>query len=202
MKFQNTRENLKNHAAEKLGNQFFFMHIDSDQVVLFLYRFAIRTAPGERNPKEMPKPFLAEAAPAALDAASQISILINDATEYHAVAPFLSYCAFMSSTTHVWGIFSKNKSIEASCKKHLASNVKYLGKMKHWGMFHFMAENLNDISVSMQMRPRQYRMRWQIMMILFFSMETGLRSIHMASKRQITRIPLSRSRRNLIAILP
>lgn len=146
LELQDTRENLKNHAAERLGNQFLFMHIASNQVVLFLHRFAIPTAPGARNPKEIPKSFLAEAAPAALDAASQISLLINDATEYHAVAPFLGYCAFMSSTIHVWGIFSKNKSIEASCKKHLASNIKYLGKMKkHWGMFHFMAENLKDI---------------------------------------------------------
>ena len=143
---QDSRENLKNHAAERLGNQFLFMHIASNQVVLFLHRFAIPTAPGARNPKELPTKFLAEAVPAVLDAASQISILINDALEYHAVAPFLGYCAFMSSTIHVWGIFSKNKSIEASCKGHLASNVKYLGKMKkHWGMFHFMAENLKDI---------------------------------------------------------
>ena len=143
---QNTRENLKNHAAERLGNQFLFMHIASNQVVLFLHRFAIPTAPGGRNPMELPKSFLAEAAPAVLDAASQISILINDAVEHQAVAPFLGYCAFMSSTIHVWGIFSKNKSIEASCKKHLTSNVKYLGRMKkYWGMFHFMAENLKDI---------------------------------------------------------
>ena len=143
---QNSHENLKNHAAERLGNQFLFMHIASNQVVLFLHRFAIPTAPGARNPKELPTHFLAEAVPAVLDAASQISILVNDALEYHAVAPFLGYCAFISSTIHVWGIFSKNKSIEASCKRHLASNVKYLGKMKkYWGMFHFMAENLKDI---------------------------------------------------------
>ena len=143
---QDSRENLRNHAAERLGNQFLFMHIAWNQVVLFLHRFAIPTAPGARNPKELPTKFLAEAVPAVLDAASQISILINDALENHAVAPFLGYCAFMSSTIHVWGIFSKKKSIEASCKRHLASNVKYLGKMKkHWGMFHFMAENLKDI---------------------------------------------------------
>ena len=143
---QDSRVNLKNHAAERLGNQFLFMHIASNQVVLFLHRFAIPTAPGARNPKELPTKFLAEAVPAVLDAASQISILVNDALEYHAVAPFLGYCAFMSSTIHVWGIFSKNKYIEASCKRHLASNVKYLGKMKkYWGMFHFMAENLKDI---------------------------------------------------------
>lgn len=143
---QNTRENLKNHAAERLGNQFLFMHIASNQVVLFLHRFAIPTAPGGRNPKEIPKAFLAEAVPAVLDAASQISVLINDAIEYHAVAPFLGYCAYMSSIIHVWGIFSKNRSIEASCKRHLTDNVRYLGKMrKYWGMFHFMTENLKDI---------------------------------------------------------
>ena len=142
----NTRENLKTHAAEKLGNQFLFLHIASNQVVLFLHRFAIPTAPGARNSKEIPKSFLAEAAPAVLDAATQISDLINDALKYHAVAPFLGYCAFMSSTIHVWGIFSKNKSIEASCKRNLTSNVRYLSRMKkHWGMFHFMAENLKDI---------------------------------------------------------
>lgn len=143
---QNTRENLKNHAAERLGNQFLFMHIASNQVVLFLHRFAIPTAPGGRNPKEIPKAFLAEAVPAVLDAASQISVLINDAIEYHAVAPFLGYCAYMSSIIHVWGIFSRNRSIEASCKRHLTDNVRYLGKMKkYWGMFHFMTENLKDI---------------------------------------------------------
>ena len=143
---QNTRENLKNHAAERLGNQFLFMHIASNQVVLFLHRFAIPTAPGGRNPKEIPKAFLAEAVPAVLDAASQISVLINDAIEYHAVAPFLGYCAYMSSIIHLWGIFSKNRSIEASCKRHLTNNVRYLGKMKkYWGMFHFMTENLKDI---------------------------------------------------------
>lgn len=146
VELRNTRDNLRNHAAERLGNQFLFMHIASYQVVLFLHRFAIPTAPGGRNPKEMPKSFLTEAAPVALDAASQISILINDAIEHHAVAPFLGYCAFMSSTIHVWGVFSKNKSIEESCKKDLANNVKYISKMKkHWGMFHFMAENLKDI---------------------------------------------------------
>ena len=143
---ENTEENLRNHAAEKLANQFLFMHIASNQVVLFLHRFAIPTAPGARNPKEMPKSFLSEAGPAAMDAANQISTLIKVAVEHHAVAPFLGYCAFLSSTVHVWGIFSKNQSFEISCRKHLENNVKYLGQMKkHWGMFHFLVENLKEI---------------------------------------------------------
>ena len=142
----NTTDNLRNHAVEKLGNQFLFLHIASNMVALFLNRFAIPTAPGGRNPKEMPKSFLSEAGPAAVEAASQISSLLTDAIEHHAVAPFLGYSAFVSSTVHVWGIFSKNKQLETVCKRHLASNVKYLGKMKkYWGMFHFMTENLKDI---------------------------------------------------------
>jgi hypothetical protein len=143
---ENTADNLKNHAAEKLGNQFIFLHIASNMVALYLNRFAIPTAPGGRNPLEMPNSFLSEAGPAAVEAASHISALLTEAVEHHAVAPFLGYSAFVSSTIHVWGIFSKNKSLETTCKRHLASNVKYLGKMKkYWGMFHFMTENLKDI---------------------------------------------------------
>lgn len=143
---QNTRENLQNHVVEKLGNQFLFMHIASNQVVLFLHRFAVPTALGGRNPKDIPKSFLAEAGPAAVDAANQISSLLTDAIDHHVFAPFVGYCAFLSSTVQVWGIFSKNPSLEASSKRNLVNNVKYLGKMKkHWGMFHFMAENLKDI---------------------------------------------------------
>jgi len=144
---ENTSENLENHAAEKLGNQFLFLHIASNQTVLFLNRFAIPTAPSARNPRDMPTYFLNEAGPAAVDAAQQTSSLISEAWDYHAVAPFLGYCAFLSSTIHVWAIFFRKepKTVELS-RKHLATNLKYLGRMKkYWGMFHFMLENLKDI---------------------------------------------------------
>ena len=142
---ENTPENLKNHAAEKLGNQFLFLHIASNQVILFLNRFAIPTAPGARNPKDMPKPFVSEAGPIAIDAAAQISILIKNCWEYHAVAPFLGYCAFLSSTVLVFAIFS-NEKLSSASERHLTTNVNYLTKMKkYWGMFHFMMENLKDI---------------------------------------------------------
>ncbi|KAI9873739.1 MAG: hypothetical protein M1830_010661, partial [Pleopsidium flavum] len=141
-----TPENLKNHAAERLANQFLFMHICYQQVILFMHRFAVPSTPGARSAKEMPKPFLAEAWNAAIDAADKISNLISEAEDHQVVAPFAGYCAFLSSTVHICGIFSKNVQLEASSKRNLASNVKYLSKMKrHWGMFHFMAENLKDI---------------------------------------------------------
>ena len=94
----------------------------------------------------MPKSFLAEAGPVAVEAASQISVLLSDAIEHNAVAPFLSYCAFVSGTVHIWGIFSKTSPLEVSCKQSLGSNIKYLSKMeRYWGMCPFMVRNLKDI---------------------------------------------------------
>lgn len=141
-----TPSNLQTHAAEKLANQFLFMHISYNQVVLFLHKFAVPTTPGGRIPKDMPKDFVNEAAQTALEAAAQISVLINEATDHSVCAPFVGYCTFVSSTVHVFGIFSKNPQFEASSKRYLAYNVKYLSKMKmYWGMFHYMAESLKDI---------------------------------------------------------
>ncbi|MCJ1397989.1 hypothetical protein MMC11_001185 [Xylographa trunciseda] len=139
-------DNLQVHAAEKLANQFLFMHISYNQVVLFLHKFAIPASPGGRIPKEMPTEFVNDAAQTALDAAGQISSLLNETSHYLVAAPFVGYCAFVSSTVHVWGIFSKNPQLEVSSKRNLAYNVKYISKMKkYWGMFHYMAENLKDI---------------------------------------------------------
>lgn len=143
---QNNQDNLKNHAAEKLANQFLLMHIASYQVILFLHCFAIPTSPGGKLHCDMPEAFFAEAGRAAIEAAGQISLLLKDALDHLVVAPFAGYCAFTSSTVQVWGIFSKNPTLEATSKQNLARNVKYLSKMKkYWGMFHFMGHNLKDI---------------------------------------------------------
>lgn len=141
-----TDENLRNHAAERLANQFLFMHICYHQVNLFMHRFAIPSTSGGRTSKEMPKSFLGDALNTAVDAAKQISRIISVAEDHQVVAPFAGYCAFLSSTVHIWRIFSKNPQLEASSKRDLAHNVKYLSKMKkYWGMFHFMTESLKDI---------------------------------------------------------
>jgi hypothetical protein len=143
----NTPENLQNHASEKIANQFLFLHIIYNQILLFMNRFALPT-PGARQPfpKEMPEAFVAEASRTAFEAANHISTLIRDATDHLVVAPFAGYCAFFSSTVHIHGAFSKNANLEASSKQNLAHNVKYLTKMKkYWGMFHFVTENLRDL---------------------------------------------------------
>lgn len=142
-----TPENLQNHASEKIANQFLFLHLVHNQIVLFINRFALPT-PGSkaRPPKEMPAEFLSEAKKTALEAANQISKLVHEAMDYQVVAPFAGYCAFYSSTVHIYGAFSNNAALEALSKQNLACNIKYLTKMKkYWGMFHFVTENLRDL---------------------------------------------------------
>lgn len=146
-KLQYRPDNLAIHVTAKIANQFIFMHIIYNQVVLFMNRFAL-PSPGGRNafPKDMPRDFIEQSAKAALDAANDISSLVNQGMDHRLVAPFAGYSAFFSSTVHIFGVFSKNPALEASSKENLAWNLTYLTRMKkHWGMFHFMTENLRDL---------------------------------------------------------
>ncbi|PGH17360.1 hypothetical protein AJ79_01244 [Helicocarpus griseus UAMH5409] len=140
-----TLENLRNHAAEKIANQFLFLHIVTHQNILFLNRFAIPLSPGGRPPKDIPRPFLSDAGRAAVEAASHISMLINQASGYNLTVPFAGYCAYAASTVHIWGIFSKNARLEATSKENLRHTYRYLNKMKrYWGMFHYLVESAKD----------------------------------------------------------
>ena len=143
---QNTPENLKRHAVDRIANQFLLIHIACNQLMLFLHQFAIPTTPGGKIPEKTPKAVVKEAGTIAFDAATNISALLDDALEHHVTAPFTGYCAFLSSVVHVWGVFSKNPNLEASSKANLARNVRYMQQMKkHWGMFHYIAQNLKEI---------------------------------------------------------
>jgi len=139
-------ENLANQAAEHVANQFIYLHIISAQNLLFLNRFAIPVSPGARPPKDMPKQFLSDAGREVVEAANRISTLIENAAGHMLTVPFAGYCAYVASTVHVWGIFSKNPQLEASSKENLRHNYKYLNKMKkYWGMFHYLAESVKNI---------------------------------------------------------
>ena len=141
-----TPEALQSFATQKLANQFLYLHISYHQTVLFLHKFAIPAAPGSKPSVDMPKDFSTSSAKTAIEAASQISSLMSEAIKYVVAAPFAGYCAFASSTVHVWGIFSANSHLEATSKRDLTLNVKYLTRMKrHWGMFHHMIENLKSL---------------------------------------------------------
>lgn len=142
-----SQENLETHSSEKIANQFIFMHLICNQIILFTNRFAL-PSPGSRSAslRDPPQSFITECGRAALDAANLISTLTNEAMDHRVVAPFAGYCAFFSSTVHIYGVFSKNPALEASSKQNLATNIKYLTRMKkHWGMFHFVTENLKEL---------------------------------------------------------
>ncbi|GAB1209263.1 hypothetical protein APSETT445_008035 [Aspergillus pseudonomiae] len=140
-----TYENLQIHAADRIANQFLFLHIIIHQNMLFLNQFAIPLSPGGRPPRDMPKAFLSNAGRAAVEAAHHISVLIDRASAYPLTVPFAGYCAYSASTVHIWGIFSKNSQLEARSKENLRYTYRYLNKMKkYWGMFHYMVESAKD----------------------------------------------------------
>lgn len=137
-------DNLHLHDTEGMANQFLFLHITIQQNILFLSRFAV-SSPNANALQNVPKAFVTKAGAKAFAAANRISELLRDSESYFVTAPFAGYCAFLSSTVHIFGIFSGNSTIEATSKRNLANNVKFLAKMKRfWGMFHFMTENLRE----------------------------------------------------------
>ncbi|TVY78241.1 putative transcriptional regulatory protein [Lachnellula suecica] len=140
---QYTPDNLKCHDTEKLANQFLFLHISIQQNILFMNRFAVPAYVGGRLSKDVPKDFAKTAGVKAFEAANRISELLKDAESYFVTAPFTGYCAFLSSTVHIFGVHSNNTTIKEESTMNLTTNIKYLSKMKkYWGMFHYMAETL------------------------------------------------------------
>ncbi|CRK41478.1 hypothetical protein BN1723_005156 [Verticillium longisporum] len=136
------QDNIQLHETENMANQFLFLHISIQQNILFLNRVAV-AFPGGSVTQNTPKAFVSAAGAKTFSAANRISEILKDAEPYVVAAPFVGYCAFSAATIHIIGIFSGTPSVEATSKKHLTTNVKFLTKMKrYWGMFHWMAENL------------------------------------------------------------
>lgn len=140
-----TPENLRIHETEGLANQFLFLHLVSQQSILFLNHIGAHAGPTGRIPKDVPKDFVAKSKAKAFEAGRRISELLKDAESHPVNAPFAGYCAFWSSSVQIPAVFSKNPTIEAAAKKNLATNVRYLSKMKrYWGAFHWTSEHLKE----------------------------------------------------------
>jgi hypothetical protein len=138
-----TADNLIAHHTEGLANQFLFLHISSHQNILLLNHIAVHGNRGGRAPKDTPLDFFVKRTSKAYDAAKRISELLRDVETYPVAAPFVGYCAFLSSTVQMTAAFSKNPETEAIAKRNLATNVRYLSKMKrYWGAFHWTSEQL------------------------------------------------------------
>ncbi|KAK1595371.1 fungal-specific transcription factor domain-containing protein [Colletotrichum navitas] len=141
---QYSPENLALHDTERMANQFLFLHIAIHQNILFLNRAAVVT-PESAAAQGFPRDFVTKAGDKTFAAANRISELLKDAESHMVTAPFVGYCAFSSGNIHILGIFSGNPAVEAASKRNLATNVKFLSKMKrYWGMFHYMSENLRN----------------------------------------------------------
>ena len=151
--------NLRSQAWERVANHFLYLHIIHAQIALTLNRFAISAFSIATSPKDIPKYFLAEAARDTMRAAAQISRLLKQANEHMPTEPFAGYCAYTSSTIHIWAIFAaKNENIKISLKENLRHNYKYLNHMKrYWGMSHYMTESIKEryrhISISSGFKP-------------------------------------------------
>lgn len=141
---QYNTENLHLHNTERMANQFLFLHITIQQNILFMNRFAVSSPTGSSQ-TNAPKEFVTRAGAQAFAAANKISEVLKAAEKHMVSAPFVGYCAFLSGTVHIFGIFSGNAALEHAAKQHLATNIRFLSRMKrHWGMFHFMLENLRE----------------------------------------------------------
>ncbi|KAI9711449.1 MAG: hypothetical protein M1828_001907 [Chrysothrix sp. TS-e1954] len=139
-------DNLASHHAENIANQFLYLHISYNQLKLFLYRFAFPTTAIYTPCKGIPNQYLSNARKAALDAAANVSNLVDEALDYRCVVPFAGYAAYSSSAVHIYGCFSKNAALEEASKTNLKKNLKYLSKMRrYWGMFNFLTENLKEL---------------------------------------------------------
>lgn len=133
-------ENRHLHETESMVNQFIFLHIAIQQNILFLHRFAVN-APKEQPPMA----FVTNAGKKSFGAANRISELLSDSESYLISAPFIGYCAFLSGTVHIFGIFSDRPSLVPNARTNLAVNVRYLSKMKrYWGLFDYMAQDLRE----------------------------------------------------------
>jgi hypothetical protein len=140
-----TQQNLNTHETEGLASQFSFLHISIQQNILFLNHSAAHGTPGNRTPSEVPREFIMKASSKAVEAAKRISELLRDAEAHPVNTPFAGYCAFWSSSIQMTAVFSNNPAIEAAAKKNLATNVRYLSRMKrYWGAFHWTSEHLKE----------------------------------------------------------
>lgn len=131
-------ENRRLHETESTVNQFFFLHIAIQQNILFLHRFAVNALK-----EQPPMAFVTTAGKKSFDAANRISELLSESESLLISAPFIGYCAFLSGTVHIFGIFSDRPSLVPSARTNLAVNVRFLGKMKHyWGLCEYMGQDL------------------------------------------------------------
>ncbi|CAM1502925.1 Fc.00g077010.m01.CDS01 [Cosmosporella sp. VM-42] len=139
-----TPDNIDVHRTESTASQFLFLHIAIQQNILFLNRAAM-PASNTHAHQQAPQEFFSESSTRMFAAANRISEFLREAegSGYVVSAPFAGYCTFCSTTVHILGIGSRNEAMKRTAGSNLATNLKFLQKMrKYWGMFFYMVENV------------------------------------------------------------
>jgi Fungal specific transcription factor domain len=140
-----TTENLRTHDTEGLSTQYLFLHLAAQQNILFLNHIAAHGSQTGKPCTDAPRDFVAKTSAKAYEASKCISEILRDSESNPVNTPFGGYCAFWSSSVQMPAIFSKNSTMEAEAKKNLATNVRYLFKMKrHWGAFYWTSQHLKE----------------------------------------------------------
>ena len=138
--------NLKVFEAENVANAFLLLHVAYNQSVIFLNRYAFPNIAVYDPCKGEPKAFIETGRQKALEAANRISDIIGEATKYRMVFPFAGYAAYISSAVQLYGAFSQDRAVAEVSKERLSRNIRFLLRMKkHWGMLHFLTENLKEL---------------------------------------------------------
>lgn len=142
---QYSTENLNTHETEGLANQFLFLHICAQRNIMSLNHYAVQSPNGGLPPSNIPVEFVGKTTSRAFDAGKQISQIIMDSEAHSVTAPFAGHCAVISSVVQMAAAFSKNPAVEQLAKRNLATNVRFIAKMKRfWGTFHYLSENLRE----------------------------------------------------------
>jgi hypothetical protein len=142
---QYSADNLTLHITEKSSSQYLFLHVSLQQNALFLNRAAAAVSSTNNMGASVPHNFVPDATSRTIAAANRISEILRDAEESQCAitAPFTGYCAFSSTTIHILGIFSGDSALKTVAEANSGVNIKFLHKMmKHWGMFHWMVEDI------------------------------------------------------------
>jgi hypothetical protein len=172
-RLQYSSDNLCVHRSERTANQFLFLHIIYNQILLSMNHFALTSPTASsanlssskgKGKDTIPPDFHAEAARIALSAATKISLLAHEAMEHNVVAPFSGYAAFSSSTVHIPFALAKVPPVTpqttpaqtqqlnqarqqaALSRQCLVYNLRFLGRMrKYWGMFAYVSEQIREL---------------------------------------------------------
>ncbi|KAI9679753.1 MAG: hypothetical protein M1817_004767 [Caeruleum heppii] len=143
---QYSTQNLQAHATEGLACQLFFLHVVIHQNRLYMSRFGIPSVSNSLLLKDAPQHFRSHLLQTALDSAGKISSVIGDSLSYFLVVPFVGYCAYVSSTIHIFGIFCNSREIASASKNNLTYNLRYINRMKrYWGLLQHLWQDLQEM---------------------------------------------------------